>query len=266
MYKQILYKEHILSYQKIGTGATALMLIHGFPEGGHIFDYQRDELARHCQLIIPNLPGVFNSEFNPHITSIDDIAKAMMAIIAQESIEKIYVMGHSMGGYIALSMAKQASEKILGLGLIHSTSFADTEEKKNNRYKIIQSISQYGKTAFIKQMIPNLFAEKFSASHLDTVQQLIDFAETHVHDNALITFLKMMAEREGTEMILQKNVKKLLLVVGENDNFASLNDMLLQSYLAPETTLKIMKGVGHMSMLESPNMLNKIIADFIHHD
>jgi pimeloyl-ACP methyl ester carboxylesterase len=60
-------------------------------------------------------------------------------------IDKYYVIGHSMGGYIGLAFADYYVNHVIGLGLVHSTSFEDSPAKKESRLKVAEFIQEYGK-------------------------------------------------------------------------------------------------------------------------
>jgi pimeloyl-ACP methyl ester carboxylesterase len=74
------------------------------------------------------------------------------------------VLGHSMGGYITLAFAEKYASMLNRFGLVHSTAFADSEEKKKSREKSIGMIGEYGSRAFLKNTTPNLFADRFKSA------------------------------------------------------------------------------------------------------
>jgi hypothetical protein len=61
----------------------------------------------------------------------------------------------------ALAFAELFPEMLDGFGLVHSTAFADNEEKKQNRQRGIELMEQYGPYSFLKTTTPNLFGKKF---------------------------------------------------------------------------------------------------------
>ena len=62
--------------------------------------------------------------------SIEDYADCISALLVHENITNCTMLGHSMGGYITLAFAEKYPDLLDGFGLIHSTAFADSEEKK----------------------------------------------------------------------------------------------------------------------------------------
>ncbi len=144
MYKSITYHHSTLSYQKSGMG-KALVLLHGFGEDGHVWDQQKAILEQSMMVIIPDIPGTGKSErWNEEGIEIADYAKAILAILDAEAISTCCLLGHSMGGYITLAFAELFPERLEAFGLIHSTAYADSNEKKANRLKAVELIEAYG--------------------------------------------------------------------------------------------------------------------------
>eukprot|EP01035_Chromulina_nebulosa_P054599 gene54599-74806_t len=161
MEKTFQYKSDQISYREIGEGKPVL-LIHGFGEDSQVWNHQIDFLQPHCRLIVPDLPGSGQSTdtSNPLIAaSIDTMADAILALMDSITTERFLVLGHSMGGYITLAMAQKHADRITGFGLVHSTAFADNEEKKATRRKGIGFIQKNGAAAFLETSTPGLFTE-----------------------------------------------------------------------------------------------------------
>ena len=151
-----------------------MLLIHGFAEDGEVWHHQTDFLKEHYQLIIPDLPGSGSSPYNDQLSTIDDYADVMKAILDNENIKTCTVIGHSMGGYITLALAEKYPQLLNAVGLFHSTAFADSEERKQIRLKAIDLIKSNGSYAFIKATTPNLFTDNFKIKNADQLDKLIE--------------------------------------------------------------------------------------------
>jgi len=137
---QFIYEGSNLFYRKSGTGLSVLLL-HGFGEDGSVFESIIDELKQHATLLIPDLPGSGKSELpTTSPFSIDSLAHAMKAMLDQEQVSSCIILGHSMGGYIALAMAELFPGLLKGMGLIHSTAYADSKERLQKREQAVAYI------------------------------------------------------------------------------------------------------------------------------
>src|ERR1700704_6140050 len=101
MLKKILFRGHELVYEIRGKG-TAVMLVHGFTEDRRIWDPLLSGIENKYQWIIPDIPGSGESAHNSSLNSVRDFAEFIGAVLENENIKKLILIGHSMGGYMAL--------------------------------------------------------------------------------------------------------------------------------------------------------------------
>lgn len=268
----------VLQYKIYGKGVPVILL-HGFGEDSSIWNKQAAVLQDHCQLIIPDLPGTGNSTWTAAtawvttapdlpkekstLPSIDDLATSIYHLLQQEKIEQCFMLGHSMGGYITLAFAAHYASMLRGFGLIHSTAFADSEEKKKNRLRGIELMKDYGGFSFLKNTIPNLFGEHYKQNNANAVEQLIDAAANFSTASLQAYYYAMMNRPDRTD-VLQDNLLPVLFVMGTEDIAAPLTDVLQQTHLPLISYIHILDGVGHMGMWESTERLNELLIAFIH--
>ena len=275
MHKHCSWSDGTIHYQILGKGIP-VVLLHGFGENSSIWDQQVAYLQEKCTLIIPDLPGTGSSEWkstnNLSIPSasidhssftIDKLADAIHSMLKNEKIDRCYLLGHSMGGYITLAYAEKYPEQLLGFGLIHSTAFADSEEKKNNRLRGIEMMQTYGGYAFLKTTIPNLFGHTFKKNNTEIIEQLIEKSASLL-TSSLQAYYYAMMQRPDRTAILRSNPLPILFVLGTEDVAAPLNDVLQQTHLPLNSYIHILEGIGHMGMLESTERINQYIDAFIH--
>ncbi len=131
--KELIYEGATLCYRIYGKGRPVI-LIHGFGEEANVWDGLVSHLQNRYQLIIPDLPGSGDSAMIPDM-SIAGMAETIHAIVHEENIHTCTLIGHSMGGYITLAFAEKYWNHLDAFGLFHSTSYADSEEKKATRRK-----------------------------------------------------------------------------------------------------------------------------------
>src|SRR6476620_9412070 len=115
--KTIQFNDSLLTYTVRGTGIP-VMFIHGFGETGAIWDGIAAGLESTCMLIIPDLPGSGDSApLHAGASNLEQYAKALVAIIEAENLPNCTLIGHSMGGYIALALAQSEPHLVSGMGL-----------------------------------------------------------------------------------------------------------------------------------------------------
>ena len=238
------------------------MLLHGFAEDGEVWKYQTEFLKDHCQLIIPDLPGSGLSPFNNQLNTIDDYAEAVKAILDNEKISNCILIGHSMGGYIALAIAEKYPQLLKAFGLFHSTAFADTEEKKQIRLKAIDFINTNGAATFIKTTTYNLFAQPYKTNHPEQIEALIERGSSFTNQ-ALIQYYHAMINRPDRTTVLKNAGIPILFIIGEHDVAVPLQSSLQQCHLPSKSFIHILENSGHMGLWEETAKANKILLDFI---
>jgi pimeloyl-ACP methyl ester carboxylesterase len=249
-----------LFYRKTGKGPV-LVLLHGFPESGTMWDNIVGELSSHFTLIIPDLPGSGNSKLD-HKASIDQMAVSVKTILDKEGIDKSAIAGHSMGGYVALAFADLYPDQTSGLSLVHSIQLADDEEKKKVRIKSIELIQKGAKRSFISQMVPNLFSDTFKRSDPKTVEEQVEQA-MKMEGNSMINFYYAMMNRSDRTYVLDNAIFPIQWIAGINDNLISYKKILEQCHRSGINFVSFYNNCGHMSMFEAPGLLSKDLLEFV---
>jgi pimeloyl-ACP methyl ester carboxylesterase len=262
--KEIIFDNSRIYYRSIGNGSTVI-LIHGFGEDGEVWRNQIEFLKNSYQLVIPDLPGTGRSEMIEDM-SMEGMAEVIKTIIDKEtppnSSAKVAMIGHSMGGYIALAFAEKYDALLNSFGLFHSTAYADSEEKKQVRRKGIEFIEQHGAFEFLKTTTPNLFSQQTK----DERPILIDEQISGMHNFsslALVSYYNAMINRPDRRDILKKMNVPVLFVIGEHDNAVSPQDSLQQTHLPENSYIHILAASGHMGMLEEAEKCNRLLKIFL---
>ena len=262
MYQSFKKDNYTIAYQKYGTPKPAVVLVHGFPEDGTVFEKQYAFLKENYTVIVPDLPGSGKSAYNPNLQSTEDFAEMIKLVLQQEQIEKCFLLGHSMGGYIALAFAEKYPERLLGLGLIHSTAYEDSPEKKENRKRSIRLMEKYGGYFFLRTVIPGLFSGTFAAAQPSVIEQLTEKGKAF-ETKALQQYYSIMMHRKDKTNMLQNIAVPVLFIIGEQDTAVPTQDVLQQIALPQTSFIKILPDAAHMGFLEKPEKVNEAIVRFI---
>jgi pimeloyl-ACP methyl ester carboxylesterase len=231
-----------------------LVFLHGFGEDARIWhDFLPERFA----------------EFNSHIpnfaawtdcSSIADYARKIIAQIPEK--EQIVLIGHSMGGYIALEMAQQFPERIRGVIMLHSTILADSTEKKWQREKTARFILEHGSETFIKSFVSNLFAPTFVQSHQKLMDQLI-LRYQDLDANGLVAATLAMKDRQDFQQFIQFTSTPFLSVLGEIDPLIPPASILEIVAGKDQHKLVILSSVAHQGCYEAPEQTYEAISQFI---
>ncbi len=258
--KKISINNKIISYKIIGSGKP-VVLLHGFGEDSNLWLQQIELLQKHYQLIIPDVPGSGASELTDDV-SMEGIAEVVKLIMEEEQLKDFVLIGHSMGGYATLAFAEKYAGLLKGFGLLHSSAYADSEEKKETRKKGIEFINQHGAIEFLKTVIPNLFSDITKEHNPMLVKTFIDQLP-HFSNLALTEYYEAMMQRPDRTAILSETKQPVLFIIGEYDKAVPFDDSLKQSSLPATSYITILGNSGHMGMLEEPEKTNAALLEFL---
>jgi len=261
--KVIDFQNATISYRIAGKGKT-VMLLHGFGEDGTVWENQIEALKDSYRLVIPDIPGSGSSGYLPNAT-IETYAQILKAIIDVElpATEKDFTLiGHSMGGYIALAFAEKFPSLLNSFGLFHSSAFADNEEKKEVRTKAISFIKEKGAYTFLKTSIIGLFNEQFAVINQEHIDELIEKSKAFT-SAALVQYYQSMIDRPERIDVLKTFAKPVLFIIGEFDKAVPLASSLAQCYLPVVSQVHILAKSAHMGMYEEKEKVNKYLLGFL---
>lgn len=233
-----------LAYERRGTGIP-LVLLHGYPLDHQIWDDVVPLLGDTFELIIPDLRGFGGSSTVDSFSAMEDYAADIAALLDQLEIQKAAIVGHSMGGYVALAFARLYPERVTGLGLVSSQVLADPPDRKEGRYKSAAEVADKGIGGVVAAMMP-----KFTA---DTrLQEIAKQVMERQQPAGYIGALKAMAERVDSTPLLSSIKFPVVLVHGDADALIPIDRAREVKAAVPDAHLVEIGGAGHVPMMESP--------------
>lgn len=244
-----------LAYDRRGRG-TPLVLIHGFPLDHHLWDEVVPLLEDAFDLILPDLRGFGGSSAIDAVYTMEDYASDLAGLLDHLGIQKTAVAGHSMGGYVALAFARLFPARVRGLALVSSQAAADSEERKQGRYKSAAEVAEHGIASVVETMTP-----KFTAN-----QQLQAFARSSMEQQqpaAYIGALKAMAERTDSTSLLSSFPFPVVVIHGDTDSLIPLDLAREVTAALPEAHFVELPGVGHLPMLEAKERTAEALKQLI---
>ena len=248
-----------ISYNISGSGKT-LVLLHGFLESQKIWNHFSDQLAQSFKVLTIDLPGHGETDVFGEVHSMEFMAEMVKAIIDTQNITGVTLIGHSMGGYVALAFARLFPETTAGLVIFHSQAAADTEEAKMNRTRTIQIVEE-NHEGFIKNFIPDLFAPENVVKLNDSIEQLKAQAAS-TSKAAIIAALAGMKDRNDSLDLLAETSAPVLFIIGKKDKRINVSQVMEQAALPAHSEVLLLDGVGHMGYIEAPDLTLKTISDF----
>ena len=239
------FREGIVRYSDKGKG-RAIVLLHGFPENLHIWDEFSEELSKNYRVISIDLPGFGETECFGYVHSMELMAQCVHSVMQQLNLRRYVVVGHSMGGYVAIAFAELFTENLRGLCLFHSTTYADNEEKKVDRTRGIAAVKKHP-AQYLKAFSTNLFADA-NDSHIKRLQEIISTSKPR----GIIAALEGMKMRPNREIILKFALYPVLFIFGKKDRVINHEMALPQTEVPSKCEVVLLENAGHMGFYEEP--------------
>lgn len=250
-----------LSYTDTGEG-DVVVLLHGFCESRSLWTDFEKVLSEKYRVISPDLPGFGESRLLDENVSMEYFAKEIVVLIDALKIEKCVVVGHSLGGYIALAMAEAYPDILKGIGLFHSTSYPDTDEKKDNRNKTIAFIEENGVEIFAGSFVPPLFNSESRSKYAEEIAAITKVAK-NTDPLAVIETTKAMRDRVDRSHLLSYLELPILYIIGKDDGAVPFEMSMKQCGIPKESIVHILENCGHMGMVEKKEETIKAVDNFV---
>jgi len=259
MNKSIQFEGKNIAYTKKGSG-KAIVLLHGFLESKEIWEGFVEILQKDFTVLAIDLPGHGKSEVVAENHTMQLMAQVVKTILDKENIFQAIVVGHSMGGYVALEFAASFPKSVQGLVLFHSHAKADSDETKEIRRRTI-AVVQQNKGSFIKHFIPDLFDQKHLEKYSLEIKLLQDMADCMLPE-AIIAAISGMRERHSQLQFLLVTKTPLLFIIGKQDSRMPYSQIIEQAVIPSQSEILLLDNVGHMGFIEAPGITLNAIKHF----
>ncbi len=257
----VTYKKQKIAYYSNEVEGTAVVLIHGYTEDSTMWDEFVEPFEEDYHVVKVDLQGHGQSEIKDN-GSIADMAAAVMKVVSKLKIKKFVLIGHSMGGYVSLEIAKNHSKNLLGLGLFHSHPFADSEATKKARMKAVEFIDTNGHELYCKQLIPRLFKVGYPNDNRFLIETLV-FRASRFPAKGLKNGQIAMADREDRTEVLKNMPCPVLMIIGKLDTTLAYDEMVQQAAMPATGVVHIMEKTGHMGMFTATKKTQEMVVDFL---
>ena len=253
----------LLDFDDDGPG-PAVVLLHGFPMDRSIWAHQRASVGAIYRLITPDLRGHGRSAAPDGIYTIDAMADDVIETLdALQLTEPLVLGGLSLGGYVALSIARRYPERLKGLMLLNTRAAADSPEAAANREEQAREVEASGDVEpVVAAMLPRLFAEATAKDHPEVVKRL------HAHmsrtvPRAVVGALRGMAARPDRTEFLPRLAIPTLVIAGLDDAVVPMSEARAMAAAIPNAHFVAVPHAGHLAPLENHQATDAAILGFL---
>lgn len=248
-------------YTDTGKG-TPIVLIHGYLESSEIWTGFGERLSTTCRILAIDLPGHGRSEVYSETHSMEMMADIVREILENLKIEKVVVIGHSLGGYVTLAFLDLYPHMLSGYCLFHSHPLPDTPEATEKRLREI-SIVLAGKKDL---MYPDNVEKMYAAMNLDKLQGAVRRSKKIAADipgNGIIALLNGMMKRPSRVGIMEEGRVPCLWILGTMDNYIPFGAIQEKVKLPSNARIEVLRNSGHLGFVEEEEHSAEVIREFV---
>lgn len=261
-----------ISYRDTGKGSTTLLFIHGLGSYMRVWDKNIEDLAASYRCVAVDLPGYGKSSKVIFNANMSFYAKVLRDFIRKKQLGKVVLVGHSMGGQIALTMAIEYPEAFEHIVLIDPAGFENFNTMQKTTIKnltTIQGVKNATETRIRQNFAANFFKMPPDAEPMIN-DRLAMRTASDFDDYCLVVtqnIAGMLDEPVFTK--LNKIKKPVTCLFGSRD--ALIPNRALNPHLTTEAVAKagvaairdcqfvMIPDAGHFAMWEKPNLVNQEI-------
>ena len=213
-----------------------------------VFSHQINVLEKFFNVIV--------IEFNEH----RDIELGVKNLVSNLP-NKFHLIGHSMGGIVAMELVKQHSKRVLSLALLNTNPYEEKQELKDKRNKTLKELDSLDLISLMKSDYISRYFPDDCRDKNKLIQQCVDMAsilDKKVFYNQSVA----LRDRKDQTSILENVDCKTLIICGERDQLCPVSYHSDMNKMIKNSDLIVLEGVGHMPIIECPLIVNNHLKNF----
>ncbi len=237
-----------------------ILMVHGHPFNHSMWKYQYRTLSD-FRLLAPDLKGYGQSDYNFDKIYIEEQALDLALLLDELGVQKVHLIGLSMGGQIIVEFQRLFPARVLSLAICASTPNAETEESYANRMQLAESIANIGMQAYTNQDI-HKYINLDEVGEDSAIYQHLFQMMSETKTAGAVASHRGRAERRNNFDYLSQIEVPTLVVAGEEDYFFQLEEVEKVAQAISGSTFAVIKGSGHLPNMEKPAEFNRILRSF----
>lgn len=257
---------HRIRHWRIGSGhGTPVVLLHGFGASKENWLSLVPAIRRrNITLYLPDLPGFGQSDYHADARYTYEVQARRMAEWAQHlTLPPAFWIGSSMGGAVSATLAANHPERVAGLILMNAAGMGSARHSPmesqliEGRNPLIPGNADETRTLF-------RYATWRGREVFSRIMPLAMGAEMrHRRPVNQHLFMDMMQPRERIPELLERIQAPAQVIWGERDQVLDVSCAHHYGALLPNAEVKVLRGIGHLPMIEAPLQTGRLIRRFL---
>lgn len=247
-------------YLEAGQGRP-LVLLHAFPLSAEQWLPQMAQVPPGWRFIAPDLRGFGGADPGPApAVTMESYAADVLELMSHLEVPSAVVAGLSMGGYVALAVARRAPQRLAGLVLADTRATADSQEGRAARDRMLAILEREGPDGVAREMLPKLTgvtSQRNQPDLHDAIRQII-LGNTPA---GIAAAIRAMKERPDSTALLPALVCPTTVICGDEDVITVPAESEAMYRAIPGARLALLPGAGHLANLENPEAFTAALVE-----
>ncbi|WP_293160453.1 alpha/beta fold hydrolase [Okeania sp. SIO2C9] len=231
----------LLFWREIGGNSNNVVFLHGSWYNSSQWLPVMERLSLHYHCFAPDLPGFGESEFSSTHYSINQIVESLAEYIATLKLEKVYLVAHSLGGWIAASYALKYSEQLLGVILISPEGINLAAVKA--RWRLFRCLIQ--KPSFLCWVLQLIYPFVRLLGAHKKIKNILQFRQ------------KLLLSSTGTKILFRRRWTEIQAeLLTEELAFLKVKTLILQGYKDTNIALSMSKFYADLLPMAKLHLIN----------
>lgn len=249
-----------IGYDDVGSGMP-LLFAHAFPLNRTMWAPNVSALVDRCRCVAMDFRGFGETTVAPPY-SMEQYADDLAHLIDVLHIDKVVLVGCSMGGYVSFAFWRRHRDRVRALVLADTRSGADSEEAIARRRQLIDQARGEGSTAVANAQIASIVGKTTRDKQPDTYDAVHRMMAQAPAEGIIGALEAMMLRSDSTALLSTIDVP-VLIVVGDEDVPTPPKEARAMHDAIAGSTLEVIAGAGHLSNLERPAAFNHVLTEFL---
>ena len=249
-------------YTITGIRGEPIVLIHGYPLNGDLFERQRRVLGFANTVITVDLRGFGRSTAPDDQASIDLYASDVLTLLDRLNIQKAIIGGHSMGGAVVLQMYQRDPNRFRGMILNDAAAFPPPTIEQFLWRGYQQQSREMGAASLVPILLPEFLTGRTRNERPELVTTVTDLILA-ASVNGLVGGAKALETRPDFRPLFPTISVPTLLLYGEEDSLTPMEQAKMLDMMIPNSELNIVRGATHGVIREEADIANTVILDWL---
>jgi pimeloyl-ACP methyl ester carboxylesterase len=240
----------------------ALVLLHGIGSGARSWTHQVAALSACFRVFAWDAPGYGGSTpLDIEHPDASDYARALERLLDAAGVQRLHLVGHSLGTVIALRFAREHPERVRSLTLASLSSGharLGAEEQKRLRDARLADLDALGPAAMAQKRGPRLLGPAATAAQKQAVIETMSL----VHPGGYRQAVWMLSSADTAADLVQLPAEMpVQIIYGDADVVTTPPSIALIAAQRPQVPLRVIAGAGHAVYLEQPSRFNQLVLE-----